>query len=268
MITGFVISFAAIIFNASILTNINGRIGALDSENLRLNDALREQLANGNEAEAKYDDFLLAKSIADNSAPAAQEGAQVAASILMNEALTYLFAAANDVPMLEIRRIESEEANSEEMQKLYEEAKEQSRNPPKAESKKSSKDQESEAPPPDAKSDERKLEEAQNEIARFDIEADYANLPQKIAALETISDAVAASKNQTEMALKLFPVNKALNSKWLETVKVRQLRIGELSGRKSEMLRYQSYSTFIALSLQMLGLMIVVVKDVRKSRED
>lgn len=276
MISGFVISFAAIILNAIILTNINGKIAAIDGESLKLNESLREQLTNGNEAEAKFNDFLIAKMLADSAPAASRESAYGTASVMVNEALTYLYAAANDVPMLEIRRIESEAANSEEMQQNYEEAKKALENPPPSETvtPAESKDGKAGAPENEQKQSEEKqaeraqLEQAQAEIVKFDLEANFANLPKKISAIDVLSDAVTAAASDAEMLVKLFPLNKALNGRWVGGVRTKQTRLAELSLQKSDLIRYQTYSTFIALSLQMLGLMIVIIKDVLKSRED
>lgn len=256
---GFFISFAAIVVNALILANINNRIGAVDAESARLNEALRVQTVNGNEAEAKFGNYRIMHHLASLVSSANRADAVEDATIGLNEALTFLFAAANEVSVTEIRRVESEAVDSEETQQLYEEAKkaeDSDQKTPTAEAPKAVEDKEI----------DKKLEQALR-----DLEEAYApkdeNLRKKIDAIRIISIAAAASENPNELFVRLYPVNKSLSARWVESVKQKQARLVELGADKSRLITYQGYSTFAALSLQMLGLMFVIFKDFLEKRE-
>ncbi len=84
------------------------------------------------------------------------------------------------------------------------------------------------------------------------------NLRKKINAVSTISTAAAVSENPNELFVRLFPVNKSLSARWVESVERKQARLIELETDKPRSITYQGYSTFAALSLQMLGLMFVI----------
>lgn len=260
MFTGFFISFAAIIFNALVLANINNRIGAVDAETARLNGALREQTVNGNEAETKFQSYRMMHHIASIVSPANREDANEDATVLLNEAITFLFAAANEVSITEIRRVEAEKAESEEVNQHYEEAKKTVESADKKMPVKPSPDEEKQKA---EKNFEAALRELDNAEATGDI-----NLQRKIAAIETLSVAAATAENEAEFFVRLFPVNKSLSARWVASVRDKQTRLAELETDKRRLITYQGYSTFAALALQMLGLMFVVLKDLLKIKEE
>lgn len=256
---GFLISFVAIIVNALVLANINNRIGAADAENSRLNQALREQTDNGNEAETKFQSYRTMYHLASIVPPGNRASAQEDATVLLNEALTFLFAAANEVSVTEIRRVEAEIVNTEEAEQVYEQI--------KAAEEADKKSTVEKTPTKDEKQEhEKALEASLRELETPD--ADKRDLPKKIAAVETISIAAAAAESDNEFFVRLFPVNKALSARWVESVRQKQARLVELEAEKRQLIKYQGYSTLAALGLQMLGLMFVILKDVLKIKED
>lgn len=256
--SGFFISFVAIIVNALVLANINNRIGAADAETARLNAALREQTANGNEAEAKFGEYRMMYHLASLVPTANRSSAADDANVLFNKALTFLFAAANEVSLMEIRRTESEQQLSEENIQRYEAAKEAE--------EAGEKPAVGETPPTDeAKESEAALDDALRELETP--EEAGGSLLKKIEAIDLISNAVAAAKDDNELFVKLFPINQALSARWVQSVKSKQARLAELETEKKRLIKYQGYSTFAALSLQMLGLMFVILKDVLERKE-
>lgn len=260
MFAGFFISFVAIVVNALVLANVNNRIGAVDAEAARLNESLRSQTINGNEAETKFQSYRIMHHLASLVAPANRADADEDATVLLNEALTFLFAAANEVSVTEIRRTEAELTASEEVNQRYEEAKkaaEESGEKPAAE----------QIPKGDEKQEaEKALEAALRELETAGATGDD-DLRKKVAAISTISVAAAAAENENEFFVRIFPVNKALSARWVESVKRKQARLVELEADKRQLIKYQGYSTFAALALQMLGLTFVILKDVLKMRE-
>ena len=260
MFAGFFISFVAIVVNALVLANINNQIGAVDAETARLNEVLRLQTANGNEAETKFQYYRIMHHLASIVPTASRADAKEDATVLLNEALTFLFAAANEVSVTEIRRTEAEMSATAEADQRYQQAKaaEESGEKPATEET---------AQNNDKQEAEKALEAALRELETGNAASDGGDLPEKIAAIETISVAAAAAENENEFFVRLFPVNKSLSALWVESVKRKQARLVELETDKRRLIQYQGYSTFAALALQMLGLMFVVLKDVLKMRE-
>lgn len=255
---GFLISFVAIIVNALVLANINNKIGAADAETARLNTALREQTANGNEAETKFQSYRMMHHIASLVPTASRASAADDANVLLNEALTFLFAAANEIPMMEIRRVEAERTLTEETAEHYEAAKDAEESNKKAAVKDNSKANQ-------AQESEKTLENALREMETP--EEKGGSLPKKIEAINLISNAAVAADDDNELFVKLFPVNKSLSARWIESVKQKQARLGELETDKKRLINYQGYSTLAALALQMLGLMFVILRDILERKE-
>lgn len=254
---GFFISFVAIIVNALVLANVNNRIGAVDAESARLASALREQTANGNEAETKFGNYRIMHHLASLVSPAKQADAGEDATVWLNEALTFLFAAANEVSVTEIRRVEAEAAESEASAQRYEAAKTAENSGAET--------------PAAPKVDEKQEAEKAFEAALRELEATGAagddELRKKIAAIATIATAAAAAENEGAFFVRLYPVNKILSAKWVGSVKQKQARLVELETDKRRLIKYQGYSTLAALTLQMLGLMFVILKDLLERRE-
>ena len=258
--TGFLISFAAIILNALVLANINNRIGAVDAENARLSEALRQQTANGNEAETKFQNYRMMHHLASIVPPAKRADAREDATVLLNEALTFLYAAAAEVSVTEIRRMEAEMSDSEEINRFYEEAKEMVESGGKNAVKEV-------APDDEKQKAEKEFAASLSELETSD-QTNDGNLRKKIEAIDVLSVAASSAENESEFFVRLFPVNKSLSARWVESVKRKQARLIELEKDKRELIKYQGYSTFAALALQMLGLMFVILKDVLKMKED
>jgi len=233
MFAGFFISFVAIVVNALVLASVNNHIGAVDAEVARLNEALRSQTANGNEAETKFQSYRIMHHLASLVAAANRADADGDATALLNEALTFLFAAANEVS-----------------------AKESGEKPIAEQTPKDDEKQEA----------EKALEAALRELEMAGAAGD-GDLQKKVAAISTISVAAAAAENENEFFVRIFPVNKALSARWVESVKQKQARLVELEADKRQLIKYQGYSTFAALALQMLGLTFVILKDVLKMKE-
>ena len=191
--------------------------------------------------------------------PAKRTDAEEDATVLLNEALTFLFAAANEISVTEIRRTEAEMSDSEEINQRYEEAKQTVESGGKKMTKENSPDTEKQEA-------EKEFEAALRELEASEA-ADDGNLRKKIEAIDTLSIAASAAENESEFFVRLFPINKSLSARWVESVKYKKTRLAELETDKRELIKYQGYSTFAALALQMLGLMFVILKDVLKMKE-
>ncbi len=174
--------------------------------------------------------------------------AQEDASVLLNDALLFLYVAANDLSILEMRRRESEQLLSEEAEKAYQKIKDGT------------------AKTEDASGDDsvKLLDTAIEILGKKENSPQEIDYQEKLAALAIISDAATNAKDTNEFFTRLFPVAKSLNARWVESVQQKQARMSELEHQRHNLVNTQSYCTFGALALQMLGLAFVFLKDFLK----
>ena len=260
LVIGFGISFAALILNAIILADVSNKLNAADAEYDRISGALRVQTELGNEAERKFEDYTMMNHLAAIVPEARREEAKSDASVLLDEAILFLYAAANDLSMTEIRRTESEiDAESvndekyEEVKNDYEIAEKQKKEVEKQEKAKTTAEQKAET--------EKFLKDAVNVLEKREPNPAEIDIKAKLSAISLIAETAVTAENPQEFFILFYPVNKTLNNKWLESVTEKRNRLAELENDRRKLGKYQSYCTFTALALQMFGLAFVFFKD-------
>lgn len=249
LIVAFSISFVALIFNAFILADVNSRLESTDAEYTKLVEALRVQTDQGNTAETKFQNYRMMYHLVNMVPEKNRADARDDASIMLEDALIYLYVAANDLSMSDVRRHESEEFLSEEVDAAYQKIKDGTKKV-------------------DYSNDEPTgteiLDSALKILEKKEVPANDTELSEKLAAINIVSEAATEAKDETEFLVRLYPVGKALNAKWVESVKAKQARMQELELQRRRLTTTQSYCTFGALALQMLGLAFVFLKDFLK----
>lgn len=260
LFVGFAISFTALILNAIILANVSNKLNAADAEYDAINGALRVQTELGNEAERKFEDYTMMTHIAAIVPEARREEAKSDASVLLDEAILFLYAAANILSMTEVRRAESEVDAESVNDEKYEEVK----NDPKiAEKQKQEAEKQEKAKTPEEQKaeTEKLLKDAVNILEKREPNPAEIDIKPKLSAISLIAEKAVTAENPQEFFILFYPVNKALNNKWLESVTAKQNRLAELENERRRLGKYQSYCTFTALALQMFGLAFVFFKD-------
>ena len=264
LIVGFLISFTALILNAIILANVGNRLNAANAEYNNLTAALRVQTELGNEALSKFEDYTMMTHISAIVPEERREEAKSNTAVLLDEALIFLYAAANDISMTEIRRVESE-ADAETFNEV------EAKNESEAEQKEKSEKPEKEKSSQEKKAETEKLvKDAVNVLEKREPNPADIDIKSKLSAMSAIAETLVTSENPQEFFVLFLPVNKALNNRWLESVTAKRNRLAALEIERRTLGQYQNYCTFTALALQMIGLGFVFIKDFagQKSKEE
>ena len=260
LIIGFGISFTALILNAIILANVSNKLNAANAEYDSISGALRVQTELGNQAESKFEDYMMMNHIASIVPENRREEAKSDASVLLDEAILFLYAAANDLSMTEIRRVESEVDAESVNDEKYEEAK----NDPEIleKQKKEAEKQENAKTPEEQKAEtEKLLKDAVNVLEKREPNPAEIDIKTKLSAISLIAEKAVTAEDLQEFFVIFYPVNKALNNRWLESATAKRSRLAELENERRKFGKYQNYCTLAALALQMFGLGFVFFKD-------
>jgi hypothetical protein len=110
IMVGFAISLASVVLNTLVLSSINSRLRAAESEYFDLAESLGKQAAQLNEADLKFDLYLIMHNVAFTSPASKAKDAREDAGTLLKRFLTKYYAAANDIAPIELTRVEVEEA--------------------------------------------------------------------------------------------------------------------------------------------------------------
>ena len=258
IIIGFIISFTALLLNAVILSEVNNRLKRADTEFARLNESLQKQTDLGNEGQKKFEDFLMMKHLSEITPAANKEGVLSDAEVLFQEALMFIYAAGNDLSMTEFRRADAEpDEEDAELEEKYEEKKS---NPDEKKKK-------DDSPPPVTEKEKtaqelEKLDQALKILETPEDENGKVDYKAKLTAMELVANAVVGGKNEEELLLKFYPFYKLINERFLQNIDKKQSKVNELTAERRHLADLQSYFTFGALALQMLGLAFVFLKDI------
>lgn len=246
---GFVVSFVGVIITAFALSEINNNLNTIDTEQSRLTEMLRQQTVNGNESETKFQNYRQMYHLANLVAPTHRAEAKDDAAVILDDALLFLFVAANDFSMTEIRKLESEQLTSDEAEIGYEELKDGAkikRTASQAESNKSA------------------LDAALHELASSENLAENDVLRKKIVAINAVSSNAAQTETDAELMLELYPVARMLSEKWNKSVKEKQEQIVVFEAERKRLIATRGNYTFAAIVLQIVSLACVFIKDFLK----
>lgn len=245
VLIGFAISLASVVLNTIVLSSINSRLRAADSEYFDLEEALTKQVAQLNEADLKFDLYRIMHNVAFTSPAAKTQDARDDAREILKGFLVKFYAAANDISPTDITRIAVDEAGDA-LPKLEKIAAlafalEQTTDP----------------------AERAKLA---TEIERLskDESPPKSELGKKLREIGRNSDLESSAASDVELLYKLFPVMKSLREQIVESIKQKESRMHELQRQRSSLGRRSTYTTYAAISLQIFGLMFIVAKDMIK----
>jgi hypothetical protein len=243
VIVGFTISLASVGINTFVLANLSARLKAVDSEHSRLDDALRKQIAQLNEADLKFDVYRVMHHLASATPAAAAKGAREDAQEILKGFLVKFHAAANDIPPIDVTRVAMEEAG-EVLPRLMKsldvmQALQRSKDPAeRARLAAVLEKLEKEEPPP------------------------TSELAAKLRAVGQNAEAERTSADGIELTAKLFPVMKSITERLAASIKTKEARLRELELQRSQWERRAAYASYAAISLQIFGLMFLFTRDI------
>lgn len=247
VLVGFAISLASVVLNTFVLSSINSRLKAVDSEYFELKEALSKQVSHLNEADLKFDLYRVMHNLAFSSPSARAQDARDDAKAILQGVLVKFYAAANDISPIDVTRVAVDEAGDAlpKLGKMLEllQALQQSTD--------------------------------QSERARLALELEKlgkeesppkSELAKKLREIGRYADAESTALNEVELMSKLFPVMKSLREQIVESINWKENRMRELERDRASLVRRSAYATYAAISLQLFGLMFILAKDTVKDR--
>jgi hypothetical protein len=242
---GFGISLVSVVINVFILAGINDRIKEADGELSKLTTSLSNQATEMNRAEVIESLYKNLNHLSRFATGEAKKSAEDDSIFMLQSYLQKTYAAVNDIPSAEMKKAENEELSGvyEYMSKVK---------------------------------DLQKARDAGNtaEAARLDKETDEiektigqpkSELGKQLAeTVEVASPEKLADKSTSEVIYEISPYLKKLNEQYIVNYQKKEARIKELQEKKANLSWWASIATYLAVSLQLFGLMFVLTKDLTK----
>ena len=246
VLTGFLISLASVAFNSVVLSSINKRLQAVDTEYYKLADSLGKQAAELNEGDSLFDQYRIMHNVAFSVPAAKAKEARQDAEAILKRFLTKYYAAANDIPPTEVTRVEVEDAGQiipllekglQLMQALQ------------------------------ATSDTAEQARLTAELAQLEQEVPEAKseLGKKLREVQKYSQAEFAENDVVIMSA-LMPVMKSFREQIVESITRKESRRHELERERSSLTRKANYASFAAITFQLFGLMLILTKDLLREK--
>lgn len=243
---GFLISLLSVAFNSIVLSSISKRLQTLDSEYNRLTESLANQAAELSEGDTLFDQYRIMHNLVFAVPAAKTKDARQDSEAILKRFLTKYYAAANDIPRIEITRVEVEEAGQivPVLEKGLALTKE--------------------------------LEASSNPMERIRLAGELAKLSQsvpepkselgrRLREIQKHSQAEYADSDLVIMSA-LMPVMKSFREEIVESIRKKENRKHELERERSGLARKANYVSYAALTLQLFGLMLILTKDLVKEK--
>src|SRR5688572_21727545 len=245
LLLGFVLSLVSVAFNSLVISYVSDRLKDVDDEHTSLLDSLERQTAALNEGDSQFDQYRVMHNLALIVPAAKTADARRDAESFLKTFLTKYYAAANDIPQTEITSVEVEEAGQ--AIPLLERGLELAR------TLQTTTDNATRA---------RLTEELEN--LGKQMPEPKSELGKKLREIQKYSQAEYAD-NDVMLYSALMPVMKSLREQIVASIERKHNRIRELRRERASLVRKSSYATYGAIAFQLLGLMLILAKDLRDS---
>ena len=243
---GFGISLISVILSIFVQSNLNERVREADGEIAKLTTSLSSQANEMNRAEIIQNQYTTLNHIS-RLAEGDQKKAATDDSIYMLQSyLDRVYLAVNDIPVIDVVKSTNEE-NAEALEFLADlERAKQIGNPAEI---------------------DRVLKRGEELSKRVD--EPKTELGRKMAESARIADAdKLADKSTQEIINEISPYLKTLNDQFIANYQKKEERIKKLQEKRAELSMWASIATYVAVSLQLFGLMFILSKDLfRDTRE-
>jgi hypothetical protein len=247
VLAGFLISLASVAFNSVVLSYVNKRLQAVDSEYYKLADSLAKQAAELNEGDSLFDQYRIMHNVAFSVPAAKAKEARQDAEAILKRFLTKYYAAANDIPPTEVTRVEVEEAGQiipllekglELMQALQ------------------------------ATSDTAERARLTAELDKLgqEVPAPKSELGKKLREVQKYSQAEFAENDVVIMSA-LMPVMKSFREQIVESINRKESRRHELERERSSLMTKANYASYAAITFQLFGVMLILTKDLLREKQ-
>jgi len=248
VLMGFALSLTAVIINLFVLSGINDKIKQTDDELSKLNASLTNQARSISESKVTKNLYKVlyhtSKSLKDDE----KEAAAGDAIVILADSYKNDYIAANDISMSDAIRAENDKltvelAAAEKGNNVIELARQ---------GKKAEADQ--------------LLKEIEADADKI---APKTELGRTLYGIEQkVSGEASVEEDDIDILLRTLPVIKTINEQYLTSYQKKQERIKELQDRKSNLSGWQNIFTYFAVSLQLFGLMFLLIKDLAKETNE
>lgn len=245
VLMGFAISLISVIINVFVLSGINERIKEADGELNKLTTSLSNQATEMTRAEVIQNFYTTLNHISKFATGDAKKSAEADSIFMLQSSLQKTYAAVNDIPVAEMKKVENEELSNvylylskvKELQKARAEGN---------------------------TAEAAKLEKETNDLEKV-TDQPKSELGKKLAeAVEAANPETLADKSTTEIIFETSPYLQKLNEQYITNYQKKEARIKELQDKKANLSWWASMTSYLAISLQLFGLMFVLTKDITK----
>lgn len=259
VLAGFAVTLLSVAGNSIVLFHLTDRISNVDEEYRDLRDALFRQNSDMDEASAKMQRYLLLHNMVPSLPPANQPEAKAAAKDMLADALISYHTAAADVSPIEVGRV---------VVNMYAQAIGQ------IEAMMGAAAAAATSPAAPATTNSAQMMAALEAAAKATTAATSAGalvpsdpeLGKKIEELGKIAEIELTATSPVEFVLRLMPFVKAKMTDWTVSVAKKEKQMRALETERDRLQRWLVYSNYASLSLQIVGLMIVLMQDLGTGR--
>lgn len=243
---GFAISLLSVVINIFVLSGINERIKEAEAELSKLSTSIANQATEMNRAEVIYGQYATLNNIARLSSGEQKKEASDDAIFLLQQYLDRKYLAVNDVPIIEVIKSSTEE-NAESLALLAK--------------LKKARDEGNTA------ETERLQKEAQQLASRLTVPK--TELGKKLQKSGEVADTEKlAGMTTSDIISEISPYLKELDDQFIVNYQKKEDWIKELQKKKEDLNWWASIATYLAISLQLFGLMFVLTKDLTKDLKE
>lgn len=249
IILGFIISCAALIINAVVLSQVTDRLHDTETAHAALTESLNEQMKIKDEGEKKFENYRLQTHLAPLLPEKTRENLLYDAGSLFHDFVLYLYSAGNDLSMTEFRRAETEIE--------LEDAKNEAQRP----NDEANKNELAEKPEAIEKRENQQFERAFEVLKNGADESGKIDYKAKHRAVSTITDLIVDTKDDDVSDVRFERIDKFLNERFVKSYDKKRLEIARLKDLRDHQTNLVNYCVFGSLILQMLGLVFIFLKD-------
>ncbi len=251
VLLGFAITIVSVVLNTFVISWLSGKTADIDQEMSKIRASLTRQATELVQAEVKYDlaRVLRYASMAIKDPENSRRGRQEAMEALRSY-LRRNYAAVHDIPVIEVMRVENDEMVDDiEVMKKARSLGEQL------------------AKTEDPKEIDR-IEKELNAIDENAVAVPHTELGKKFVDVEKAAEADFTSDDPTDFLWELIPLLDSFQKEFTASVNAKQKRLEELAREKDRLDFWSKMASYGAISLQLLGLMFVLAKDLWDTRPE
>jgi hypothetical protein len=244
LIVGFALSLLSVVTNLLVVSGINERVRAVDAEIAKIETSVRNQTADIEKADLKYDLFRLMHHISKLSTGEEHKLAGQDALVFLQDYLKGYYIAVNDISSTELLR--SETAKIAAILPVIDKINESER-------------LQKEGKVADAK---RLMDEADAMFSAFEPADELGRNIDKL--VEFANDPALAEKNTLDVTAVLATNVREMVNRYLTNYESNQAKLAELRARRTELSQWANLATYAAVSLQLFALFFFFAKDLVK----